>query len=109
MIHTSLNSILTLSSHLPLGLPKGLFPAGLPVNILKALLPSSILATGPAHLSLLDLINYANDTDHEVPSPLPIRISIKSTLSGECLRRPLLKFSVTPDSQDQTADDVSVI
>ena len=36
--------------------PKGLFPVGLSVKILKALLPSSILATCPAHLNLLDLI-----------------------------------------------------
>ena len=41
-----------LSSHLLLGLPKGLFPVGLPVKILKALLPSSILTTCPAHLNL---------------------------------------------------------
>ena len=45
------SSILILSSHLHLGLPKGLFPVGLPVKILKALLPSSILA-----FSLPDLI-----------------------------------------------------
>jgi len=45
-----------LSSHLRLGLPKGIFPAGLPVKILKAL-PSSILATWSAHHNLLDLIN----------------------------------------------------
>ena len=46
----SSRSILILSSHLRLGLPKYLFPVGLPVNILKALLPSSILATCPPHI-----------------------------------------------------------
>ena len=50
----------------PIDLPKGPFPVDLPVKILKALLPSSILATCPAHLNLLDLITltiinrYAN-------------------------------------------------
>ena len=57
------NRILILSSHLRLGLPKVLFPVGLPVKILKELLPSSILATCPAHLNLLDL----NGTNYEVP------------------------------------------
>ena len=42
--------------HSNIALPKGLFPVGLPVIILKAVLPSSILATCPAHLNLLDLI-----------------------------------------------------
>ena len=56
LIPTFLRSILILSSHLRLGLPKGLFPVGLPVKILKAVLPPSILATCPAHLNLLDLI-----------------------------------------------------
>ena len=37
-------------------LAKGLFPIALPVNILKALLLSSILATWPAHLNILDII-----------------------------------------------------
>ena len=46
----------TLSSHLHLGLPEGLFPAGVPVKMLKALLPSSILATWSDYLNLLDLI-----------------------------------------------------
>ena len=41
----SLKSILIISSHLHLGLPKGPFPIGLPVKILKLLQPSSILAT----------------------------------------------------------------
>ena len=45
-------SILILSSHLRLGLPKGLFL----VRILKALLSFSILATCPAHLNFLDFI-----------------------------------------------------
>ena len=47
-----------MSSRLHLGLLKCLFPVGLPVKIkiLKALLSSSILATWPAHLNLLDLI-----------------------------------------------------
>ena len=57
LIPISSRSILILSSHLRLGLPKGLFPVGLPVKILKALLLSSILATCSANLKLLDLIN----------------------------------------------------
>ena len=52
----SSRSSLILSSHLRLGLPKGLFPVDLPVKILNALLPSSILVTCPAYLNLLDLI-----------------------------------------------------
>ena len=52
----TLRSILILSSRLRLGLPKSLFPVGLPVKILKVFLPSSILATCPVHLNLLDLI-----------------------------------------------------
>ena len=54
--HISTRSILILSSHLRLGLPKGLFPVGLRFKVFKSLLPSSILATWPVHLNLLDLI-----------------------------------------------------
>jgi hypothetical protein len=52
----SFSFILILSSHLHVGLLKGLFPVSLPVKIFKALLLSYILATGPAHINLLNLI-----------------------------------------------------
>ena len=56
LIPISSRSIQILSSHLRLGLPKGFFPVGLPVKIFEALLLSSILATWPANLNLVDLI-----------------------------------------------------
>ena len=46
-----LTCILILSSHLRLGVSRGLFLVGLPVKIVKALLRSSILSTFPGHLS----------------------------------------------------------
>ena len=55
-----LRSILILSSYLNLGLPKSL----LPVRILKALLSSSVLATGPTHFDLLDLIPLTISVPH---------------------------------------------
>ena len=55
-----LRSIVILSSHLRLGLPKYLFPVGLPIKVLKALLPTSILTIWHFHLNLLDLITWRN-------------------------------------------------
>ena len=51
---TSWKFILILSSHLLLGLPSGLFPSGFPTRTLCTPLSSSIRATCPAHLILLD-------------------------------------------------------
>ena len=53
---TSWRPILILSTHLRLGLPSGLFPSGFPTNTLYTPLYSSIHATCPAHLILLDFI-----------------------------------------------------
>ena len=56
LIPVYLRYILILSSYPRLDLPGGIFPVGLPVKILKALVPSSILATWPAQLNIIDLI-----------------------------------------------------
>jgi hypothetical protein len=47
---------LILFTHLCLGLSSGLFPSGFPTNILHAFFFSSILATCPAYLILLNLV-----------------------------------------------------
>ena len=53
---TSWRSLLILSSHLSLGLPSGLFPSGFPTNTPHTPLRSSIRATCPTHLILLEFI-----------------------------------------------------
>ena len=55
-LHTSSRSILILSSHLRVGLPNGLIPSGFLTKTLSTPLPSSIRATRPAQLILLDFI-----------------------------------------------------
>ena len=76
---TSRRYILTLSSHLRLVLPSGLFPSGFPTRTLYTPLLFLMCATYPAHLILLDLItrtygvrsiNYS--ATHYVVSPTPL-------------------------------------
>jgi hypothetical protein len=50
---TSLTSVLTLSSHLRLGLPSGRIPARFPIKILLALLFTPVCATWPTHIIVL--------------------------------------------------------
>jgi len=52
----SLTSILTLSSHLRVGLPSGLFPSGFPTTVFHTFLVCPMHATCSVHLILLDLI-----------------------------------------------------
>ena len=54
---TSWRSILTLSSHLRLGLPSGLFPLSIPTKILYTPLLSPIRATRPLNIRLFTPVN----------------------------------------------------
>ena len=59
LVPISLKLILTLSSHLRLGLPLKPLTCRFTCYILKALLASSILTILPVHLNLLDLLLHS--------------------------------------------------
>ena len=99
LITISLRSFLAKSFHLRLAIHKGLFLVGLPVKILKALLTSSILATRPAHLKLLDLITLTILGERYKPwssSLWGLLHSPISSLLGPNIRLSIL-FSNTPN------------
>ena len=81
----SWRSILILSSHIRLGLPNGLFPSGFPTKTLCTPLPSSIHATCPAHLILLDFISKTRIKKNPPPQELiTVRIRGRSIYADEC-------------------------
>ena len=70
-----------LSSHLRLGLPSGLFPSVFPTKTLCKPLPSSIRATCPAHLIVLDFITR---TILGGEYRVELRVSVSNTKNTRC-------------------------